>query len=85
MRPPVAAKSELEAAINGYVYFGFNDAVATLRDAAAVENPWADSEELVSIDLDARYAAAIPGDAVVADRFETRLATHPEDFAPVDP
>ena len=79
------SESELEASIKGYAYFGFDDAVAILRDATVVEDPWVESNEVVSINLDARFAAAIPTDAVVADRFETRLATHPEDFAPVDP
>ena len=74
------SESELEAAIEGYAYFGFDDVVATLRDAAAIEDPWAETQELASLDFEARYTAAIPTDATIADGFETRLMAHPEDF-----
>jgi hypothetical protein len=81
----VLSEPELEAAIEGYALFGFDGVADELRDAAAIEDPWAESHEVASIEFDARYAAAIPTDAVVADRFEIRLATQPEDFAPVYP
>ena len=80
----VLSESELEAAIEGYAYFELHDASATLRDAAVIEEPWAEPQEQASLDADARYAAAIPTDAAVVERFEFRLAAHPEDFAPTD-
>ncbi len=76
--------SELEAAITGYAYFGFDGVVTILREAVAVEFPWEESQEAASLDFEARYAAAIPTDEVIADRFEIRLTTDPQDFAPID-
>ena len=81
----VLSESELEAAIEGYSYFGLEDAAATLREAASVDDPWAERQEQASLDADARYMSAIPSDAVISERFESRLAAHPEDFAPIDP
>lgn len=76
--------SKLEAAMAGYAYFGFDDVVTILREATAIEFPWEESQEAASLDFDALYAAAIPTDVVIAERFEIRLTTHPYDFAPID-
>jgi hypothetical protein len=78
------SESELEAAIEGYAHFGLDVVSATLREAASIEDPWAEREEQGSLEFDARYASAIPTDAVVVERLESRLAAHPEDFAPID-
>ena len=80
----VLSESGLEAAIEGYGYFGLDNAAATLREAASIEDPWSESQEKASLDSDARYAAAIPTDAAIVERFESRLLAHPEDFAPID-
>lgn len=76
--------SELEAAMTGYAYFGFDDVVTILREATAIESPWEESHDAAFLDFDARYATAIPTDAVIANRFEIRLTTYPQDFAPVN-
>ena len=58
--------------------------LAVDEESGSIEDPWAERQERASLEADARYAAAIPTDAAVVERLESRLAAHPEDFAPID-
>lgn len=73
----VLSLDELAAAARGYRFFGLND-VATLLEHSINAN----DEELER--ADARYAALIPTDQTLADRFEALYRATPHAFASID-
>lgn len=82
------SQEELEEAAAGYRYFGLGDAAevveSVVRRAAAIDldvDP--DAAERLEAEADDRYAAVIPDDSTLADRFERLFRQRPEAFAPL--
>ncbi len=75
-------EAELADAESGYRFFGLND-VAGLLSHAKVLFRAGDDLETHEFQLDQQYGGLIPSDCSLAHRFETRLRSHPEDFAPI--
>ena len=74
--------SELLNAIAGYRFFGLDSAVEVLLRAKRLIEEKGDlgSQEVV---LDKAYAAVIPDDSFIVQRFKQHLESHPLDFAPL--
>jgi hypothetical protein len=77
--------TQLDAAIDGYRYFGMEEALQVLR-AARIES---DSQSLtldaagqLERDLDSRYAACVPTDDTIVQAFEERFRSDRTAFAP---
>jgi hypothetical protein len=74
--------SEMSDAQSGYRFFGL-DAVADLLSRARrvfeADDDLASQESL----LDRQYAALVPNDSSVAERFEKHWRENPSDFAPL--
>jgi hypothetical protein len=81
-----ATTEDLAAAEDGFRFFALADAadvVARVRSAlAAGDLSESDLEELEG-DADSRYAAIVPSDETIVERFESRLRSEPDLFAPV--
>lgn len=73
---------ELAAAQSGYRFFDLAAVAELLSHARATLDADDDLESQESL-LDSAYARLIPDDSLVVDRFQQRLATHPDDFAPL--
>jgi hypothetical protein len=77
---------DLTAAEDGFRFFALADAadvIAQVRSAlAAGDLSDSDLEEL-ELDADSRYAAIVPSDGTLVERFESRLRAEPDLFAPV--
>jgi hypothetical protein len=71
---------ELSAAIEGFVYFGFDEMAEWLRNASTdpLLKEWTESTETPAI---FRYAEYIPDDGHLATRFEAVYRDRPSDFA----
>jgi len=72
----------LSAAEAGFRFYGF-DRVATLLSRARVVFEAAEDLESHELQLDKEYAAMIPSDSSLVERFEKRLKSNPSDFAPL--
>jgi hypothetical protein len=78
--------AELDAALVGYQEFDLPDAASTVahvRSELIRDDLSEDDLDAVEAEADERYAEVIPMDAVIVDRFERRLASGPDDFAPI--
>ncbi len=76
------AAEELDAACQGYAYYGFDAIPALLRYAANIvdDDPVAEKDEAT---LDASYATVIPSDRTLALAFTTDFEAHPDRYAPL--
>jgi hypothetical protein len=83
------SQDQIERAIAGYRYFGFDDAAAVVesvaRRAASIDlDADDDVAERLEIDADESYAAAVPDDdATLAASFEQLYERRPEAFSPL--
>lgn len=63
-------------ALNGFRYFGLEQAAAVLEQAR-------DATEHQLEKLDAEYGAVVPSDSTLVHAFQVKLLSSPEAFAPV--
>lgn len=68
----------------GYRYFGFDDVVSLMSRARKIFEAGDDLEKHEQ-QLDYEYAQFIPSDSSLADRFESRLKSKPQDFETLRP
>jgi hypothetical protein len=68
---------EILRAADGFAYFGRDDVAALLREALEA------GDERIE-QLDDRYSELVDRPGLLDRMFRDRLASHPEDFAPVD-
>lgn len=68
----------------GYRYFGFDD-VASLMSRARKIFEAGDDLEYHEQQLDHEYAQLVPSDSSLAERFESRLKSRPQDFEMLRP
>jgi len=75
--------TQLNDAIDGYSYFGFDEAASFLRGASSdpMLMEWTDETEAAAVYL---CAELIPDDGRLFDRFEALLRDRPDDFSPMD-
>jgi len=77
---------ELTAGVAGYRYFGLPQAGEVFEWVADclrnLESAPHEADDL-EIEADNRYAAAVPDDSTLAERFEQAFRDHPDAFAPV--
>lgn len=71
------SEDELDAAIDGYHYFGLNDAAAAIREARLVSSDDVDER------LDHLYWAAVPELDTLYAAFEEHFRRNPTDFEPI--
>ena len=74
--------AERSAAQSGYRFFGLDAVADLLAQARRVFEADDDLESQESL-LDRQYAALVPSDSSLAERFEKRWRENPSDFAPV--
>ncbi|MEJ0049084.1 MAG: hypothetical protein WDN04_25455 [Rhodospirillales bacterium] len=75
---------ELEAAISGYRFFGFDNVGDLLIEARlATETSDEDELDLLEAKLDNLYGDLIPTDSTLDDRFEVHFRGNPTHFAPL--
>lgn len=77
---------DLTAAEDGFRFFALADAadvVARVRSALAAGERSDSDLEALELDADSRYAAIIPSDVTIVERFESRFGAEPDLFAPV--
>ena len=76
--------TELEAAADGYAFFGMNEVAEFFHGATLdpVLSKWTSDTEIVA---NRRYAEMIPDDSHLVARFEAVFREHAEKFAPIDP
>ncbi len=81
---------EIQAAYEGYRYFGLDGVVDVIERARLAVATAADSEDIDEdaeaarwTALDDEYYALVPDDQSLTARFEAKLATSPEAFAPL--
>jgi len=72
---------ELDAALDGYRYFGLN-AGADIIETARTVLPAAALE--AECKLDAAYAAAVPADSLIFAIFERHFQSHPEAYGAIE-
>lgn len=73
----------LDGAIEGYSFFGLNDVAAFFRaaDSDPVLSVWTEDTETTA---NQRYAAMVPSDSSLFERFGEVFRAHGDLFAPVD-
>jgi hypothetical protein len=77
--------SQLDAATDGYRYFGMEDAGDVLRAAqieSSSETLTVDEAGQLERDLDDRYAECVPTDGTIVQAFQERFRVDPTAFAP---
>ena len=76
--------SELADAESGYRFYGLDGVASFLSHARKI---FETGDDLGSHEqeLDGQYAAMIPSDSSLVERFEKRLKSSPSDFAPLRP
>ena len=74
--------SALRAAMEGYRYFGLVESAELLSRAGEIFNEGRDLERH-EFELDREYEQYIPDDTAIVRRFEERLASRPDEFAPL--
>lgn len=74
--------SELIEAEAGYRFYGLDGVASLLSHARTI---FVRGEDLESHEqqLDRQYAAIIPSDSLLAERFQNRLKSNPSEFAPL--
>ena len=77
LQPPGRA-----AAKSGYRFFGFHDVAELISDMGSAPTAF-EISELQEASFEARYAKSVPGDELLAKRFEEYFETHKSDFAPL--
>ena len=81
-----ATAEDLTLAEDGFRFFALADAadvVARVRSVLAAGDLSASDLEELERDADSRYAAIVPSDGTIVERFESRLRAEPDLFAPV--
>ncbi len=73
---------ELADAEAGYRYYGFEEVASLMSHAVTIVDAGIDLESHEP-QLDRKYAALIPSDSSLVERFEERLKSHPSEFAPL--
>lgn len=73
---------ELSDAMDGYRYFDFDEVAKLLARAKALFDA-GDSLDVHETLLDNEYSQYIPDDSSLGKRFETRFASNPADFSPL--
>ena len=79
------APSQLDAATEGFQYFGLPDAAQVLRIgrvASSTEPHSVDEGGQLERELDERYAQCVPTDGTLVQAFEKRFRADPTAFAP---
>jgi hypothetical protein len=74
--------SELADAESGYRYYGLGEVASWMSRARTVFEAGVDLETYEH-QLDRKYAALIPSDSSLVERFEERLKSHPSEYAPL--
>jgi hypothetical protein len=76
---------ELEAAILGYHFYGFDDVVnLVIESRSAVERNDQEELEILEIKLDKRYSDFIDGDSKLVEHFKIYFQNNPAHFAPLE-
>ena len=74
--------NELSDAKAGYRFYGFDEVASLLSRARTIFETRADLESHEQ-QLDRHYAAMIPSDSSLVERFEKRFKSHPSEYAPL--